>query len=255
MKTRATVITVFLLSLLAVGQSSNAKLKAVGAEVKAIRFNEINSSATVDVVNTSMRDITAYGIAYTIKFQDGQSMQGERMVEYLQGIITAQSQRGAQWAGEGEFRPGESRQESFILRTRNGSPAIGLDARVDVVIYSDRTADVQNEDVFQVFLSDRKTTGEVVASASNILRDALSNPADSHPLDTACAAIQRLLEPPPASVAAEGQLKMILGNLRLARDSASRGELNERKYLQDILSERRQQADQTKLHAEIGRNQ
>lgn len=255
MKTVPFFAVVLLLSLFAAGQVPDTKSKGMGAEVKAIHFDAANGSATVEVVNTSSRDITAYGIAYTIRYSDGQSAQAERMVEYLQGIITAQTQRGASWTGEGEFHAGESRQENFILGANHGNLAIGLDARIDVVIYSDRTADVQNEQVFQVFVSDRKGTAQVVAKASAILRDALSDSANPHPLDTASVAIQHLLDQPPDSVAAEGQLKMILGNLRLARESSSRGELDERRYIQNFLSERKLQAAQTKLHAEIGKNQ
>jgi hypothetical protein len=148
-----------------------------GLEVRSMNVAPGNRSATVEVANISAKKITAYSLAYDITYADGHHQKGERMVEYLQGII---------FTGEGVFSPGETRQERFSF----AQPAQSLTATVDVVIYMDQTAEIGNRAVFQTFLSDRNATAEMAKKASTILQDVLASNADLHPIQTAITKLQ-----------------------------------------------------------------
>lgn len=183
-----------------------------GAVVRTVRVAPDNKSAIVDVSNNSKKDISAYAIAYEITFPDGHRDKGERVVEYLQSIISAQQRLGAKWAGEGVFHPGETRNESFAFTK---TPISGMNATVDVVIYTDDTAEIANQEAFNLLMSDRLATARADDIAAGILQTALTDTNDVHPLETARTKLQQVLTSGSiSSLPAKASLQTLVENLQ-----------------------------------------
>ncbi|HET8891123.1 MAG TPA: hypothetical protein VFQ41_19620 [Candidatus Angelobacter sp.] len=229
------------------GMRSDAQTTQRGAEVRAVHFAPDNKSATVDIVNSSSKDISAYGVSYDITFADGHHEKGERLVEYLQSIISSQQRLGSQWSGEGVFHSGESRKELFEFS--QGNAVSTLNATVDVVIYMDQTADVGNDDAFRMFVTDRTATAKAAEKAATILQTALADQTDLHPLKTASMQLhQMMVNEPPKSLPARADIEGLIRNMAAIQAS---GRSDERESMKACLAEKNQQKVTTLQHAQI----
>jgi hypothetical protein len=65
-------------------------------------------------------------------------------------------------------------------------------ATVDVVVYADSTADVLNQKVFEVIVSQRKGRMLGLQKANELLQNALADPNDAHPSVTVVAKLKAL---------------------------------------------------------------
>lgn len=211
------VVLLALVAMVLCGSSTRAKAQIVtiGVEVRAVRMAPDIRSAVVDLTNRSRKDVSAYAFAYDLTFLDGHHETGERIVEYLQGIITSQQALETRWSGQGVFHPGESREE--LLTLSPDAPVTGMTADVNVVIYMDRTADVGNEDAFNVLVSDRKAIAQAAKTEANILEAVVDDESELHPLQTAKAKLQAALTTagPAGSGVAKGELEGTIHNLEI----------------------------------------
>lgn len=224
-----------------------------GAEVRTVTFAPNGNTATVDVANTSAKDITAYAIAYDLSYADGHHEKGERVVEYLQGIISSQERLGANWSGEGVFHPGETRKEVFLLsEPTKEKRVLTMSAAVDVVIYMDQTADVGNDDAFNLLISDRSATARAAKEMSAILQNALANQSDPHPFGAASAKLRQLVKESTGSLPAKAEIQRLINNLAAVRAS---GAVDEREYIRATIAKKNQQAIVTIQHAQVGGQQ
>jgi len=209
------LVLLALVAMVLCGLSTRAKAQTVtmGIEVRAVRLAPDNRSAVVDLTNRSTKDVSAYAIAYDLTFLDGHHEKGERVVEYLQGIIASQQALGTRWSGEGVFHPGDSREELF--KFSQNAAVTGMTADVNVVIYMDQTADVRNEDAFNLLVSDRKATAQAAKTEASILEAAIDDESDLHPLQTAKTKLQAALTTggPNSSLAAKAELEGVIDNL------------------------------------------
>ena|SRR6185437_4814941 len=234
--------------------SARAKAQTVtmGVEVRAVRLAPDSRSAVVDLTNTSTKDVSAYAFAYDLTFLDGHHEKGERLVEYLQGIIASQQALGTGWSGQGVFHPGDSREE--LLALSPDASVTGMTADVNVVIYMDQTADVGNDDAFNVFVSDRKATAQAAKTEATILEAAVDDESDLHPLQTAKAKLQAALTTagPAGSGVAKGELEGTIHNLEIMQ---KRPKGNLREELKAYALRKDQQHLITTEHSMIRRRQ
>ena len=234
--------------------SARAKAQTVtmGVEVRAVRLAPDSRSAVVDLTNTSTKDVSAYAFAYDLTFLDGHHEKGERLVEYLQGIIASQQALGTRWSGQGVFHPGDSREELFTMS--QDAPVTGMTADVNVVIYMDQTADVRNEDAFNLLVSDRKATAQAAKTEASILEAAIDDESDLHPLQTAKTKLQAALTTggPNSSLTAKAELEGVIDNLE-AMQKRSKG--NPREELKAYVLRKNRQQLITTEHSLIRRQQ
>ena len=209
------LVLLALVAMVLCGLSTRAKAQTVtmGIEVRAVRLAPDNRSAVVDLTNRSTKDVSAYAIAYDLTFLDGHHEKGERVVEYLQGIIASQQALGTRWSGEGVFHPGDSREELF--KFSQNAAVTGMKADVGVVIYMDQTADVGDEEAFNLLVSDRMATAQAAKTEASILEAAIDDKSDLHPLQTAKTKLQAALATggPNSSLAAKAELEGVIDNL------------------------------------------
>lgn len=242
------MVMIFVVGIgLSVAQQTNQNPK--GAEVRNVTFDSNTKSATVEVVNTSTKDITAYSIAYDISYRDGHHEKAERVVEYLQGIIASQQKLGVNWSGEGVFHPGETRKEVFQFggQTKDNH-VLTVNAVVDVVIYMDQTAEVGNDEPFKLLISDRTATARAAKDMAAILENALADKSDLHPLRTVSIQLHHLVKESTGSLPARAEIQSLIDNLAKAQ---ANGGTDERKYITDTLAEKNQQAVLTVQQAQI----
>lgn len=219
-----------------------------GARVRDVTLAADNGAATVEVVNTSTKNITAYAISYDVTYADGHHEKGERIVEYLQGIISSQQRLGINWSGEGIFHSGEHRKEvmHFPSQTK-GKSIVAVNAEVDVVVYMDLTADIGNREAFASLISDRASTAKVAESIASILENALADQNDAHPLRTVRLRVGQMMN----STVSPSTRAEIAGALRNFDAAQADGTMDEREYIRIALAEKNEQAVMTDKHAQI----
>ncbi len=140
------------------------------------------------LTNNSGKDITAYNISVRNKYADGtQDDQGSSQTtsELLGGLIAAQMAKGTPSEKFTErsnniFAAGTTRDQP-IPETKDIS---GVDAVVDVVIYADRTKDVENEDALKRIWAGRQRELLATQKVNQIIHNALADPTD-HPVAVA----------------------------------------------------------------------
>ena len=143
----------------AVVQTSHFAQKPMGMVVVTTDYNSATKVTTLHFVNTSQKEVTAINFTLEIPMADG--------------TISTANEMGTDWlrsgAGTGILPGGHY---DFDLPPRDEGR---IDATVDVVIYSDNTAEVRNQRAFQAIVAARKA--EVVAKQkiNEFINDALAN--------------------------------------------------------------------------------
>jgi hypothetical protein len=210
-QSRVTAPALFLAMWL-LGSTTSAQVQASATGMQVIvRIAPDNQSAEVDLTNTSNKEISAYAIAYDIAYPDGHHDGGERLADYLPSIIASQQTLGQSQSTQGGIQPNETRQELFSSSPKKSLSI--LTAAVDVVIYMDRTADVRNEDMFNLLVSDRAATAKAAESEASILAAAAEDENDEHPLQTAKTKLQETLIAQPSGSLAKGDIEAVIDNL------------------------------------------
>ncbi len=165
----------------------------IGAVVQTWHYDPQTNMVTATVVNVSHKDITAYNISIKETYADGHANSHELLCEYagMMGFVqefkgTADEADIRKQFGDGLFHPGESRNE--IIGVQPGLQ--NFEAIVDVVAYTDQTAEATNNDGLQRLLEKRKASVASTQMANEIIRGALTDPNDADPAATAAKKIQ-----------------------------------------------------------------
>jgi len=141
---------------------------SIGAMVQATDYDAVNKVTTVHILNTSLKEISAIDLSIQVTFADGtQSLLGSSFqgADFLGGITN----------GGGGIAPGATFDQEF--RGQEGP----VHATIDVVIYTDGTADVLNESVFKSLIADRKGRVRGLQKVDELLSAALADPAVEDP--------------------------------------------------------------------------
>jgi len=122
----------------------------IGAVVQTWHYDLLTNIVTLQIVNTSHKDITAYNIAIKETYADGRVEEHEMLEDLIGKIIVAKelqgdTSRGAEsfrkLYGDGAFHPGEVRDQKLGVQ-----PGLkDYQAVIDLVAYMDATADDQQQ--------------------------------------------------------------------------------------------------------------
>jgi hypothetical protein len=195
MKSREMVLRVlvfFFACAFAPAQSLRAS-PPIGAVVQTWHYDPQSNMVTLKILNTSHKDITAFNIAIKETYANGRAEQHELLEELIGKIIAAKELQGTAGEesfrkryGDGAFHPGELRDEPMPVQ-----PGLSdYQAVIDVVTYSDGTADSANDAALERIVDGRKASAASQKMASEIIKTALADPNDPDPAMTAARKIQ-----------------------------------------------------------------
>jgi hypothetical protein len=198
LKPRETVFRVLVFSLFvsAYTISPAQSLRAsppIGAVVQNWHYDPQSNAVTLKIVNTSQKDITAYNISIKETYADGHVNSHELLCEYAGRMVLVQEFKGTpdeaeirKQLGDGLFHPGESQNEIIGVQ-----PALqNFESVIDVVAYTDQTAEATNNAALQRLLEGRKASVASTQMANQIIQAALADPNDADPAATAAKEIQ-----------------------------------------------------------------
>jgi hypothetical protein len=145
-----------------------AQSAPIGAVVQSTDYDAAKGVTTVHILNSSHKEISALSLSLRVTFPDGTvSAPGssEFELDFLEGIIQ----------GKGGFAPGAVHNQEFP------GQAGPVQATVDMVAYSDGTADVTNDLAFRRLIANRKARVRALQKVDELLNNALADPAERHP--------------------------------------------------------------------------
>jgi len=182
------MVRCFVLALVAVFATVSWAQSPIGAVVQTWTHDPATNLVTLKIVNRSHKDITAFNIAIKETYADGHVSEHELLEELIGKILRAKELQGTpqgesfrEQFGDGGFHPGEVRDELLPV-----APGLtNVEAVIDVVTYTDSTADSANNDGLQRIVDERKATVASKTMARDIIRAALADPNDADPSTTA----------------------------------------------------------------------
>jgi hypothetical protein len=189
--------TVALLCILTFAlQASQAQERPV---VLTWDYNGQQKTLTLHLANYSGKDITAYSISISEKYADGSTnpscldgipcFPGEKMEELLGAMVNFQlakteGRHGVVRVGvlvNGQA-PGTVDVERMRREFGNGKDISDVDAVVDMVVYADATADVQNERAFRQLMAMRKGQLLAMEKVNEVIKRVLADPTVDSPI-------------------------------------------------------------------------
>jgi len=153
----------------------------IGAVVQGTRYDAARQVVTLDLLNTSHKEISAYSLLVRIIRPDGTASAWEYGGDFLPFM--------SENSGNGAFKPGALITVDVPLDQQQIQSA---SASVDVVVYSDGTADVLDQEMFATIIAKRKGAMLGLQKANELLTTALADPNDPHPSLTAAEKIKAL---------------------------------------------------------------
>lgn len=170
------MVCCFVLALLVALATVSWAQSPIGAAVQTWHLDPATNTVTLKIVNRSHKDITAFNIAIKETYTDGHVNEHE-LLEELAGKMVAENNL----YNESGFHPGELRDELLPV-----APGLtNVEAVIDVVTYTDGTADSANKDGLQRIVDERKAMVATKVMARDIIRAALADPNDGDPSTTA----------------------------------------------------------------------
>jgi len=169
----------------------------LGAVVQSWHYDPTHNPplVTVKIVNNSHKDITAFNMAIKETYADGHTEQHETMHEFLGKIIAAKENQGntspeaeyfRKLYGDGALHPGAV--WDWELGVQPG--LTNYEAVIDVVAYTDGTAESTNDDALGRIVEERQATLASQKIATEIIKTALADANDTTPAMTAARKIQ-----------------------------------------------------------------
>lgn len=165
----------------------------IGAAIQTWHYDPQTKVVTATVVNLSHKDITAYNISIKETYTDGHVNTHELLCEYAGKMVLVEEFKGTpdeaeirKQLGDGLLHPGESRDE--IIGVQPGLQ--NFEAVIDVVAYTDQTAETTNNAALQRLVEGRKASVASTQMANEIIKAALADPTDTDPAATAAKNIR-----------------------------------------------------------------
>jgi len=218
--------TVALLCILTFAlQASQAQERPV---VLTWEYNGQQKTLTLHLANYSGKHITAYSISISEKYADGSTnpscldgipcFPGEKMEELLGAMVnfqlaktegrhgvvrvgvlvngqapgTVDVERMRREFGNGTFAAGTTRDQVIP----EGKDISDVDAVVDMVVFADATADVQNERAFKQLMAMRKGQLLAMEKVNEVVKRVLADPTVDSPISAALTELTPLADVP-----------------------------------------------------------
>jgi hypothetical protein len=234
-----------------------AQSPPVGAVVQTWNYDPATNIVTAKIVNTSHKDITAFNIAIKETYADGHVSEHELLEELVGKILAAKELQGdhsreaesfRKLYGDGGFHPGEVHNEQIPV----DSELTRFEAVIDVVTYTDGTADSTNKDGLQRIVDERQAVVASKKMATEIIKAALADPNDKEPSMTAAKKIQD-----QATVWRRSHTKMDLDPVALesiANEVKAVSSPNKRDALKQIVDREEAKISMLSVHAAVVKN-
>lgn len=246
--------TIFTLSLLAFVFASWLRASPpIGAVVQTWHYDPLTNIVTLQIVNTSHKDITAFNIAIKETYADGRVEEHEMLEDLIGKIIVAKefqgdTSRGAEsfrkLYGDGAFHPGEVRDQKLGVQ-----PGLkDYQAVIDVVAYMDATADVNNNDALGRIIDERQSTVASQKVVTEEIQNALADNNDKDPSTTAARKLQdraKVFKTQQHTKIDAGRLDSIASELKTVKN---------RDALQQIMKREQDRLTLFSVHAELVKN-
>jgi hypothetical protein len=166
----------------------------LGAVLQSWDIDSTKNAVTLHLFNSSGKDVTAYNI--TIKEMYGQQVNEHGYSEDMVGVMLRiqdpseihRDELREMYHGNGTWEAGTSHDQ--VLSVQPG--LTGFEATLDVVVYADKTAEATNRDALERAMIARKAIAQTLQAASEAIKQALSNPTDQSPHETAVKEIEGL---------------------------------------------------------------
>jgi hypothetical protein len=177
-------------SLLPTVQSKLAD-SLLGVVIESWHYDPAQKAVILHLVNQSHKDVTAFNISILEKYADGSTsyldgtpsdIHDHQLMEDMVGLLMNIQLGVSPRSGKGTFVAGTSRDYPDFV----GKDVSGIDAVVDVVAYTDGSADVFNNDrAFQNLRAERKGSLLAMEKVTDVIKRALADPMVSDPVSAA----------------------------------------------------------------------
>ena len=202
---------------------------------------------TLQVLNNSQKDVSAYSIKITVTFANGATRIVRQDFERL-GLVLSNAQ-------DVHFHPGGMDEEYAAVLAIPGNPIYKVEAVADVVIYADRTAQVEDEDSFNRLVTIRASMAQGKRLAINAIDQALADPINPNVLHDTIATLQPRLDAQirthASDLVATHGLGPVLSVLQSMKPQAELG--RDAKNLRDYSDRLHKDADAFEQHSKITR--
>jgi hypothetical protein len=235
-----------------------------GAVVTTWKYDPDSRNVTLKIQNVSGKVITAYSVSITMTYADGSSdalpdgrASSERLEESLSSLIYMELAKGTRDEesmrdSNRTFAAGSTRYD-VLPQTKDVSD---VKAVVDMVIYADCTADVQNEQAFHQIMAMRKAQLLGMKKFNEVIKQVLDSGVEN-PTRAAVEELTRLdlaeagKPQDPESPNQDMELRNAISGLRNAQQASKVMKLTEREYLQKLVEDNDARIALTLPHTQI----
>ena len=217
-----------------------------GAAVTVTHLDLVHNTATLEIVNNSRKDITAYAISIVAVYSNGREDRSEKMFDY-----------GANLTASGKvLHPGSVAEQQGAWGVLDENPLVRADAKVVAVVYADHTAEASDAEALDRIQFRRSSAALALSKSVEILQRYLADPSSNHPGAAASSEIKKLSKSAPhVSGMDDVYLQGVSEKLDEAPVAAARSNVAERDYVSQYLTELQQRAAQEAIYAQIRRAQ
>jgi hypothetical protein len=217
-----------------------------GAIATVTSLDLAHNRATMEIVNNSRKDITAYSVSIIAVYANGVENLSEKMEDY-----------GPLFTSRGnDLHPGGVIELADTFGVLEENPLVRVDAKMAAIVYADRTAEVFDEEAFGRIQSHRSSAALALSKSVEILQRFLADPSSNHPGAAASAEIKRLSKLGEQTTGMdEVYLEGVREKLDEALQVAARSNVGERESVSQYLTELQQRAAQDAKYAQIKRAQ
>jgi hypothetical protein len=167
------LVLVVFLSTMHAQNSSN-----LGVVVQSTDDNSDKSTTTVHLHNISNKEVTAFNLSVQQTLHDGKTFTPSAHTEDMLGAYLFNG-KGFSPNGTLDVQIGKTVDETLV---------------VDVVIYADGTAQVQNQDRFKDIMDQRTAHFRTLEKVDDAIEKVLADPTAEHPTATVAARLKAVLD-------------------------------------------------------------
>jgi hypothetical protein len=177
MKIKFLLFTLAFASLLPTGNAQDHSPK-MGVVVQNTEDNADKSFTTVHLLNISRKEVTAFSLSVNQTLPDGKTFTSSAQSYDLLG----------EYLSNGKAFSPDSTYDALVGR------ADGTSLVVDVVIYSDGTAQVQNQNRFKAMIDNRKVRFQALEEVDEAIEKVLADTTAEHPTASVVAQLKAVLD-------------------------------------------------------------
>lgn len=245
MKFRFLPVLVLLLALSTTAQTG-PKNSLNGATATVSDLDLTHDRATIEVLNQSDKDITAFSVAIEEVLQDNRVIHSEQMTDY-----------GSFLTARGEvLHPGETSTQQVQFSSQSSNPVVSVRATVVALVFADQTAQASNSDALNRISDHRLSMALMARTSVEAVTSALAATSE-HPGALAGSIIRDRINKQPSPVSSAGIdkefMKHVAQELEDTPKKATAEGITERQYLTQRLVTLQQRAREEEDYSQIAR--